>query len=133
MRGEFASVLWDARRKEDAAKATASALEILEPAVDREAAVAYFLQQYAQFILAPSNQHPNPTAALKYALRADSLEHRTNPETSETLAAAYAATGDLTHAHDTARQALASMPAGGDADVREKLQVWLTSSKTPPR
>ena len=89
MNGEMADVLWDANLKAEARKASnAKALEILEPVVDRDA-VAYFQQQYAEFLLAPSNEHPNPAEALKFVRQADAAENHSNPETLETLAHAY--------------------------------------------
>jgi hypothetical protein len=107
----------------------AGALEILEPIAEQENVLPLVLQQYANFMLEPSNPHPNPDAALKHVLRADRLEHHGNPETLEILAHAYYAAGDLPHAHETAAQALSDMPAGGDPDVRRKLEHWLASSK----
>jgi serine/threonine protein kinase len=134
LRGEMAGVLWDANRQAESREATASALEVLQPVVDRPEALVYFLQQYTEFLLAPSNMNPNPTAALLYAQRADELEHHGNPETLETVAHAYFANGDLAHAQKTAREALALMPPGGDALVRKELERWLpTAAKTAPR
>jgi len=130
MRGEIAEVFWDAKRKADATAAITGAIQILEPLMDRDDdTVVYFLQQYASFLIAPSNPHPDPSAALKAARRADDAEHHTNPETLETLAAAYAGAGDLVHARETAQQALAKLPAGCDALVREKLVRWSTASQ----
>ncbi len=127
MRGEIADVLWDANRKAEASQATASALEILRPVVDKADAVVYFLQQYSEFLLVPWNPHPDPAAALKYALRADQLEHHSNPETMETVAHAYAAAGDRTHAQETTRKALALLPPGGDSHVRKELEGWASA------
>ena len=109
MNGEIADVLWTAKRYKEAARATETALEILKPVADRPKATAYIQQQYAQFLLARSNAHPNPAAALQYALRADEHAHHTNPEALETVAAAYAANGDPGRARETAREG--SFPA----------------------
>lgn len=123
MRGEIANVLWDSNLKDESASATDGAIEILQPILDRGAdAVAYFLQQYAEFLLAPSNRHPDPAAALRYAQRANTLEHQSNPETMATVAHAYAAMGDQPQAQDAARQALAAMPTDGDARLRKELE-----------
>lgn len=133
MKGEIAGVLWTAKRNGEATKATAEALEILKPVVDQEHASAYILQQYAEFLLAPSNLHPDPSAALKYVLRADTREHHSNPATLETLASAYAATGDSVRARETAQKGLDSMPVGGEVDVRKKLEEMLSSrAKSSP-
>ena len=129
MRGEVAGVLWKAKRKSEAIAATQSALELMKTVVDRPAPVAVYLQQYAEFLLAPSNPHPDPTEALKYAGLANRIERQTNPETMATLAAAYAAGGDRVRAESTARQALAMIPPGGDVYLRKKLEAWTPAAK----
>jgi tetratricopeptide (TPR) repeat protein len=134
MKGELAEAFWDANLKADAAAATAGAIDVLEPVMDRDDdAVVYFLQQYAAFLLAPSNAHPNPALALKCVRRAAEAERHSNPETLETLAAAFAATGDRAQAQETGRQALALLPAGADELLRKKLERWSGPSKTPQR
>jgi serine/threonine protein kinase len=133
MKGEISDLLWTAKRFDEASSATLTALEILKPVADRPNASAYIQQQYANFLLGRSNPHPNPAAALQYALRADTREHHTNPETLETVAAAYAATGDHAHAREIARGGLASLPAGGDVNLRKKLERWLTSTPQTPQ
>jgi tetratricopeptide (TPR) repeat protein len=133
MNGEMAGVLWDAKLAADAEKATVEALELLQPVVDQEDAAPYFLQQYAEFALAQANRHPSPAEALKYVQRADELEQHSNPETLATLAHAYAATGDVMNARETARKGLDRLPpAAGDAYLRKALERWLAASAEGP-
>ncbi len=134
MKGELAGVLWSANRRKDAARATDEALEILKPALSQPDTIATFLREYATFLLAESNTRPDPAAAMDSVQRADVQEHHSNPETLETLAAAYFASGNPDRAKETAREALALMPAGGNVYVRKKLEAWLAGApKSTPR
>jgi serine/threonine protein kinase len=131
MEGEMAGVLWEAKLKSEAARASEKALEILKPVVDRPNAGTDNLQQYAQLQLAPSNPHPDPATALKYALRAITSEP--SPETLETVAHAYAANGDIAHAREMAEKGLSVLPAGGEAVLRKRLEAWLSPAANTPQ
>jgi serine/threonine protein kinase len=132
MNGEIADVLWAIDQQDEARKVSRSAVDLLEPVVNQDSVIPYFLQQYAEFLLAPSNERQNPASALNYARRADDAENHSNPDTLATLSHAYLAMGDRDHSVETAQKALALIPEGGDPLLRRELQRRVAPPPAPP-
>lgn len=128
MKGELAGVLATAKRLPDAARSMSEALTFLKPAMGQPHQVADILREYAEFLLA-DYAHSDAAEALVIAKRADEQEKHRNPATLEVLAHAYLAAVDRAHAQETAKKGLALLPAGCDAQLRKKLEGWLSAQK----
>jgi tetratricopeptide (TPR) repeat protein len=131
MLGEVSRPLGSAKRIGEAREATARALATLRPVVDSKSAAPFVLVSYAGFLLSAYNDHPEHAAALACVQRANRAEKPASPDTQEVLAHAYAASGDLVQARETAKKALDSLPSGADPDLRKALTEWASVSAGP--
>ncbi len=97
----------------------------LRRAVALAAGKPQMLELLARTLLAkPEGTAEERSEALAAALEAARLTQQARPRVLETLASAYAATGDLARARETLERAVALLPPG-DAELRQRLAARL--------
>jgi Flp pilus assembly protein TadD len=81
-------------------------------------------EDYAQLLATtPFAEFRDDVAALRYARKAVTMTHETDPEVLHVLALAYERNGDRQHAMETDNKALSMLPAGAPSVFRTTLEA----------
>jgi tetratricopeptide (TPR) repeat protein len=110
--------------KEERAE-TKRALEFMKPLADGDN--FQHAEDYAQLLATTSfDDLRDDAAALRYARKAVSLTHETDPDTLHVLALAYERNGNRPLALETANKALSKLPADQHSEFRKLLEADIT-------
>jgi tRNA A-37 threonylcarbamoyl transferase component Bud32/tetratricopeptide (TPR) repeat protein len=119
----------DPAKRGEARELTREALALLRPIVSAPDAADYDLHQYAWILVrTPFDELRDPRAAVDYAQRAVDRTNGTEPALLDLLAQAQAAAGDPVRAVETARRALALLPALDSGSRKSALRIELEAN-----
>ena len=116
-------LLLENHRLEEARAETKRALAIMKPLADGSTQFQH-AEDYAQLLATtPFAELRDDTAALRYARKAVSMTHESDPDVLHALALAYERNGDTRHAMEADNKALALLPAGAPSVFRSMLEA----------
>ena len=105
------SILSDAGAVQESHAQTKRALELMRPLAERPDGPYQHAADYAELLLiTPFPELRNPSAALRYALKANALCHEMDADLWRVVSLAYERNGDLSKAREAAQKALALLP-----------------------
>ncbi len=116
-------LLLDTHRTEDARSETKRALQIMKPLADQSTQFQH-AEDYAQLLsTTPFTELRDDAAALRYARKAVTMTHESDPDVIHALALAYERNGDRGRAIEADNKALALLPAGAPSVFRSSLEA----------
>ena len=124
--GRLADSLLQVGSRDEAHAATKRALEALWPLVDSRDPQVYDLQQYVWLLVTtPFEDLRSPARALPYAQQLVEATKGTHPAMLDTLARAYAGSGELGKAVETERKAVSLLPGQKPGEAASALRKEL--------